>query len=63
MNKIKEIEKLDISPGDTLVITVPEKTAEIAVERIHDGILEHLPDNIRLLVKTNSIKLKVIPNG
>lgn len=56
--EIEDVERLDVRPGDVLLITVPPDTDAEMAERICNRFETMLP--VRVIVKTSDAQVQVI---
>jgi hypothetical protein len=54
---IEDIKRLDVKPGDVLLVTVPRQMTAEAAERVKNAFETNLP--IRVLVKTSDVHVEV----
>jgi hypothetical protein len=57
--EVEQVERLDIRPGEVLLVTVPDHTSAEVAERIRERFERRLPD-VKILIKTAGITVKVI---
>jgi hypothetical protein len=55
-----EIAKLDLKPGNSLVVSVPVGTSSEAVARLQTGIRRMLGESQRFIIVTDEIKFTVL---
>lgn len=58
--EVESIRRLDIKPGETLVVTLPAGTPAEDVQRIRDLILDHVPDGVKLMLVSADVDLSVL---
>lgn len=57
--EIEEIKKLDVRPGETLIVTLPDDTDEMEMTRVRRIFRDEIP-NVHLIVTTRDVKLEVV---
>jgi hypothetical protein len=57
---VESIRRLDVKPGETLVVTLPEGTRREDWTLVRDALTEYLPDGAKLLVVSGNVDLGVI---
>jgi hypothetical protein len=55
---IEDIKRLDVKPGDVLLVTVPRQMTAEAAERVKNAFETTLP--IRAIVKTADVHVEVV---
>lgn len=55
--EIEDVQRLNVQPGDVLLVTVPPGTSEEIVNRIRNKFETTLP--VRVLVKTSDVQVEV----
>lgn len=58
--EVESIRRLDINPGETLVVGLPERATPEDVARVHATLPDYLPDGVDLLVVAANVDLSVI---
>lgn len=56
--EIEDVQRLDVQPGDVLLVTVPEGTTQADAERIRAGFETALP--VRVLLKSQNIQVETV---
>ena len=59
---IGEVHRLVVGEGETLVITVPDDTDLIEVDRIRRVVRQELPAGTKCIIKNRSVKMEVVTN-
>lgn len=54
---IEDVQRLDVKPGDVLLVTVPRTMSLENVERVKNAFETHLP--VRVLVKPADVQVEV----
>lgn len=57
---IESISRLDVKPGETLVVQMDVRLTQQDAHDIRGRILPHLPDGVRLLVVGSGIELTAL---
>lgn len=57
--EIDDIKRLQVKPGDVLLVTVPEHTTRQIAEIIKERFADHLPD-VKVIVMTAGIEVGVV---
>lgn len=57
---LQSISRLDIQPGETLVVHMHRVLSQQAAHDVRQRILPHLPDGVRLLVLGSDIELATL---
>lgn len=55
--EIEDVQRLNVQPGDVLVVTVPPGTSQEVVEHIRNKFETTLP--VRAIVKTSDVHVEV----
>lgn len=64
MIPVESIKRLDVRPGDTLVVTVPDDTDPKTFNLIADAFDGRMPDDVKVVVVTAGIEMQVVtPEG
>jgi hypothetical protein len=58
--EVDSIARLDIKPGETLLVTVPTPTSRDEVHAIRDAFMTQLPEGVRVLIKSGDIEVSVV---
>lgn len=58
--EVESIKRLDVKPGETLVVTLPESAEPRDMQAIRIAMEGHVPDGVRLLIVSHSVELGVI---
>jgi hypothetical protein len=58
--EVEEIRKLAVRPGETLVVTVAASTSVEMASRIHEILIERLPDGVDVIVMAGHVELNVV---
>lgn len=59
--EVESIRRLDIKPGETLVVGLPKGSTPEMAERARAAVKECIPPGVAILVLTNDVDLSVIP--
>lgn len=57
--EIEKVERLDVKPGEVLLVTVPDHTTASAAERVKVRLEEHLP-GVKVIIKTANVGVEVV---
>lgn len=60
---IESIRRLDVKPGGTLVVTMPEPLSAQEFERATTHLKDLLPEGIKIIVTTHNVDFSVIAGG
>lgn len=58
--EVESIERLDVQPGETLVVTLPSDCLFEDVVRVKDEFQDRLPEGVKLLVLNGAVRLGVV---
>jgi hypothetical protein len=58
--EVESIRRLDIKPGETLVVGLPEGTRPEHVPPIRTVLEENMPDDVKLIFVSHGVSLGVI---
>ena len=58
--ELESISRLDIKPGEMLVVTLREGTTPKAMQRVRDTLLDFVPADVKLLIVSHSVDLSVL---
>ena len=56
--EIEDVQRLDVKPGDVVLVTVPPGTEQVTADYIKNRFETTLP--VRVLVKTSNIQVEVV---
>lgn len=57
---IEDVERLDVRPGDTLVVKVPPMMSHAQADEIAEQFLSYFGDTIQVVVATGDVEVSVI---
>lgn len=57
---IESIQRLDVKPGETLVVTLSDGVTQEAFERMADVLRQKLPADVKLLIVNEAVKFGVV---
>lgn len=60
---VESVSRLDIQPGETLVVRMHCTLSAQEAQQVKDRMLPHLPDGVRLLVLGSGIELTKLAAG
>lgn len=58
--EVESIARLDVKPGETLVVKIPESLTAQQVGVVAEAVRDQLPDGVKVLVLGGSVELEVI---
>lgn len=58
--EVESIRRLDVKPGETLVVTVPDDLTEQEIHDTRDALLKNLPDGVAAIVMNRDVELSVV---
>jgi hypothetical protein len=56
--EIEDIKRLDVKPGDVLLVTVPREMSSEAAQRVANAFETTLP--VRAIIKTSDVRVEVV---
>lgn len=60
MIELEDVSRLDIKPGETLVVRMHRVLSEEHMSAVRERVLPHLPDGVRLLVVGSDVDLSTL---
>lgn len=61
--EIESIQRLDVKPGDTLVVTLPDTVTRQDFEHISDVLRSKLPEAVKLLIVNGTVRFNVVSSS
>ena len=61
--EVESIRRLDIKPGETLVVGLPERATREEMEQVRATLPNYLPDGVKVLITSANIELSVVGDG
>jgi hypothetical protein len=58
--ELESIRRLDIKPGEYLVVTLPADTWRETVHQIREQMEAHLPEGVKLMLMSANVELSVL---
>jgi sRNA-binding protein len=55
-----QIAKLDVKPGETLLVQVPQDATRAQMQRLQNTVRVSVPRGVRILVTTENVKFSVV---
>jgi len=59
--KIDDVQRLLVSPGDWLLVSVPRNTSAKTAQDIRKRLLDLLPEGVEVFIKTADVQITVVP--
>jgi hypothetical protein len=61
--EVESIRRLDVKPGETLVITLPHHLSAQEMDELRVKIEDRLPDGVKALLTSPDVELTVVAAG
>lgn len=58
--EVESIRRLDVKPGETLVVTLPETARPEDMASIEAAMVDRMPDGVKLLIVSHDVELGVV---
>lgn len=61
--EVESIQRLDINPGETLVVGLPDRATSEEAARVKAAVEAAVPAGVQVLIKSANIELTVVADG
>ena len=61
--EVESIQRLDVKPGETLVVRLPERTTSEVARQVKAAVEAAVPDGVQVLITSANIELTVVADG
>lgn len=58
--EVESIRRLDIKPGETLVVGLPERATQQDMDQVRAALTDRVPDGVKLLIVSSNVDLDVL---